>query len=186
MQHHPDQRPARPLLAVCRALRRRFDQPRRVQCQPGHCVAELVIMPLCQLLVKVLHRELAVALLVQTQHAQDLFGRRPPARRLADPPVDQPRRSLLAQPIAPAPERSLRDPQHLRRFLLAQFPSLMPIEQRCEPHLSYPLQHSRPAHPPPPFRAVLKPDRSRATKSGQITSQPHTAISTLGSRRVSR
>src|ERR1700720_1332855 len=42
-----------------------------------------------------------------------------------------------------------------------------------ETHLPYPLQHSCPAHSPPPFRAVLKPDRSRATKTGQITSQPH-------------
>jgi hypothetical protein len=50
---------------------------------------------------------------------------------------------------------------------------LMPLEQPLETHLSYPLQHSCTAHSPPPFRAVLKPDRSRATKTGQITSQPH-------------
>ena len=31
--------------------------------------------------------------------------------------------------------------------------------------------HRRLAHRPPPFRAVLKPDRSRATKTGQLTSQ---------------
>src|ERR1700681_4540944 len=47
----------------------------------------------------------------------------------------------------------------------------MPLEQSLETHLPYPLQHSCPAHAPPPFRAVLKPDRSRATKTGQITSQ---------------
>src|SRR5205807_7220885 len=45
------------------------------------------------------------------------------------------------------------------------------LEQSLKTHLSYPLQHFRPAHSPPPFRAVLKPDRSRATKTGQITSQ---------------
>ena len=41
--------------------------------------------------------------------------------------------------------------QHLRRFPLAQLPSLMPIEQRFEPDLSNSLQHSCPAHPAPPF-----------------------------------
>jgi predicted ATPase len=52
----------------------------------------------------------------------------------------------------------------------------MPLEQPLETHLSYPLQHFRPAHSPPPFRAVLNPDRSRATKTGHITSQLHQAL----------
>src|SRR5712671_6711967 len=60
---------------------------------------------------------------------------------------------------------------HLARFLPVQLTPLTPIEQRFEPHLPYPLQHLRPAHRPPPFRALLKPDRSRATKTGQLTSQ---------------
>ena len=55
---------------------------------------------------------------------------------------------------------------------VAQLTALMPIQQTLKPHLSYLLQHSCPAHLPLSFRAVLKPDRSRATKSGQITSQP--------------
>ena len=179
MQHHARQRTARPLLAVRRAPRRRPHQPCRLQRQPGHRVAQLVVVPLPQLLVKVLHGEVAVALLVEPQHAQDLLGSRAPARRLADPPVEQPARPLVAQPSAPAAKRPLRDPQHLRRFLLVQLAPLMPVEQPLEPHLSHPLQHPRPAHSPPPFRAVLKPDRSRATNSGQITRQLHRALTAI-------
>jgi hypothetical protein len=43
-----------------------------------------------------------------------------------------------------------------------------------------PLAALLPARLPRPFRAVLKPDRSRATKSGQITSQPHIALHNEG------
>src|SRR4051812_18987230 len=56
----------------------------------------------------------------------------------------------------------------------------MPLEQPLETHLSYPLRHFRPAHSPPPFRAVLKPDRSRATKTGHITSRLHCASRGVG------
>src|SRR5207248_3013218 len=69
-----------------------------------------VMMPLLQLLVKMLHREAAIAFLIQPQHAQDLLGRRPAARRPADPPIAQALRPLIAQPVAPTPERPLRDP----------------------------------------------------------------------------
>jgi len=51
-------------------------------------VAKLVAMPLMQLIVKVLHRRTAVALLVQSQHPQKTSAAA--ARRLANPPVDQP------------------------------------------------------------------------------------------------
>src|SRR5205085_8042156 len=89
----------------------------------------LVMVPLLQLLVKMLHREAAIALLIQPQHVQDLRGRRATARPLADPPIAQALRPLIAQPVAPAPERSLRHPQHLRRFALRQLAPLMPLEQ---------------------------------------------------------
>jgi hypothetical protein len=118
MQHHAHHRPSRPLLAMRRAPRRRPHQPRPLQRQPGHRVAQLVVVPLLQLLVKMLHREPAIALLIKPQHAQDLRGRRPAARRLADPPIAQTLRPLIAQPVAPPPERPLRDPQHLRRLSL--------------------------------------------------------------------
>ena len=177
MQHHPHHRPPRPLLAMRRAPRCRPHQPRPLQRQPGHRVAQLVMVPLLQLLVKMLHREPRIAFLVQSHHAQDLLGRRPPARPPADPPIAQALRPLIAQPVPPAPERPLRHPQHLRGFSLRQFAPLMPLEQPLETHLSYPLQHSCPAHSPSPFRTVLRPDRSRATKTGQITSQPQPRVS---------
>jgi hypothetical protein len=110
VQHHAHQRPARPLLAMRRAPRRRFGEPGPVQRQPGHRIAELVIVPLRQLLVKMLRREPVVALRVQPQHALDLRHRRPPARRLADPSVAQSHRPLIAQPVAPPPKRPLRYP----------------------------------------------------------------------------
>src|ERR1700756_2145625 len=121
------------------------------------------------MLVKMLHREPRIALLIQPQHAQDLRGRCPSARRLADPPIAQALRPLIAQPVAPPPERPLRYPQHLRRFSLRQLAPLMPLEQPLETHLPYPLQHLRPDHPPPPFYAVQKPDRSPVSyKSAQL------------------
>jgi hypothetical protein len=57
MQHHAHHRPPRPLLAMRRAPRCRPHQPRPLQRQPGHRVAELVMVPLLQLLVKMLHGE---------------------------------------------------------------------------------------------------------------------------------
>jgi hypothetical protein len=94
----------------CAERRGRPHQPRPLQPQPGHRVAPLVMMPLLQLLVKMLHREAAIAFLIQPQHAQDLLGRRPAARRPADPPIAQPHRPLIAQPVTPAPERPLDTP----------------------------------------------------------------------------
>jgi hypothetical protein len=46
----------------------------------------------------------------------------------------------------------------------------MPLKQPLETHLPYALL---PGPFPAPLSGVLKPDRSRATKTGQITSQLH-------------
>src|SRR3546814_1094839 len=55
-----------------------------------------------------------------------------------------------------------RDPQHLRRFHLPKFTSLLALQQCLETHRTYPLE----AHVPVPYPlllgAVLKPDTSRA------------------------
>ena len=67
-----EQRPARPLLAMRRTPRRRLGEPRPVQRQPGHRVAQLVVVPLRQLLVKMLHREVGIASAVELQHPRDL------------------------------------------------------------------------------------------------------------------
>jgi hypothetical protein len=84
---------------------------------------------LLQLLVKMLHREAFVVLLIKPQHAQDLRDRRPLARRPAEPPIQQTRRPLVAQPIPPALKRPLRDPQHLRRLDLAQLSPFVPVSK---------------------------------------------------------
>ena len=142
-------------------------------------MAELVIVPLRHLLVKVLHREPGMALLTKPQHAQDLFPRRPPARWLADPPVDQ---TLTA--LHRAAGRASREMSAPRSPASRPLPpgSAHPAHadrERFEPHLPYPLQHRRLAHRPPPFRAVLKPDRSRATRTGQISTQPQSVLELL-------
>jgi hypothetical protein len=53
-----------------------------MQMQLGHRVAQRVVVLLAQLLVDVLHREPAVELAIQTQHALDLRHPRTPRRRL--------------------------------------------------------------------------------------------------------
>jgi len=64
-------------------------QTARLQRQPHHGVAELVVVPFLQLLVKMLHREVAVAFLIEDLHARQLARRRPPRRRPAEPPIAQ-------------------------------------------------------------------------------------------------
>ena len=60
MQHNPHHRTTGTLLAVRRALGRRPHQAGRVKSHLGHRVAKLVVVPLHQLLVKMLHVEVAV------------------------------------------------------------------------------------------------------------------------------
>src|SRR5271155_2627506 len=158
MQHHPRHWPPRPLLAMRRAPRRRAHQPRALQRQPGHRVAELVMMPLVQLLVKMLHREAAIVLLVQSQHAQDLRGRRPTARRSAgraDPAA--PHRaagrasagtSVPRAPASPPLPPAIVRPAHAARAN-PRNASVVPLA----------------ALPPGPFPAPL----SGGSKTGQIT-----------------
>src|SRR3546814_7596546 len=63
---------------------------------------------------------IGVVLAVEPQHPRDLRFGGPPPGRLAEPPVAQALRTLLMQPVAPAPQRTLAHPQHLRRLGLAQ------------------------------------------------------------------
>lgn len=55
MQHRPNHRLARPLLATCRAFWRLGCQARSVQMQPRHRITECVVVPFTQLLVEILH-----------------------------------------------------------------------------------------------------------------------------------
>src|SRR5512147_478413 len=125
VQKHPRKRPARPLLAVRRATRRRLHQSRTVQVQLGHRIAQLVAVPLHQLLVEVLDREVGIVFAIEPEHAQDLVlagstacrsaGRRGPTapRPAADPasggtfarspPASPPPRSGSTRPARDAP-----------------------------------------------------------------------------------
>ena len=161
-QQHPRQRPARPLLAMGAATRGRLDQPRRVQRQLGHRVAEAVVVPLHQLLVEVLDRVVGVALAVEpTELGLGRLGH-PPRRGAPDPAVEQPRLALLEPTPVPAPEIALAHPQNLRRLGLAQRALLPALRQRLELHHPHPLQHLRPVHP----RPLLSWSDS---KTGQLT-----------------
>jgi len=118
VQHHPNHRPARPLLAMRPTLRRHPHQPGPPRMNLGHRVAELVIMPFHELLVKVLHREIRIAAPVQIQHPRDLRYARAPIGRSAEPTINQARRPFVPQPVTPPPKRPLADPQNLRRLNL--------------------------------------------------------------------
>src|SRR4051794_6827532 len=113
-----------------------------------------------------LHREVSVAPPVKLQHPRDLRHARPPWRALPQPAIGQAHRPFIAQAIAPAPERPFAHPQQLRRLHLAQPTSLLAIQQPLKAHLTYALVYPCPVHPCPLVGAVLKPDTSRATKSG--------------------
>jgi len=117
-QQHAGQRPALALLAVRAAapLPRRH-QPGSLQRQPRHRVGELVAVPLHQLLVEMLHREVAVALPVEHLHSRQLGQRRPPRRRLAKPPVAQPLGPVLVVAPQQPPEMPAGHSQKLARLV---------------------------------------------------------------------
>jgi hypothetical protein len=133
-KQHAGHRPALALLAVPAAaplLRR--NQPGPLQRQPGHRVAELVAVPTHQLLVEMLHREVAVALLVEHLHARELGRRRPPRRRLAEPPVAQTLGTLRVMAHQQPPEMPARHAEQLPRILGRQPPLAVALHRFFEP-----------------------------------------------------
>ncbi len=133
-QQHAGQWPALALLAMPAAapfLRR--DQPGRVQRQPGHRVAELVAVPLHQLLVEMLHREVAVAFLVEGLHPRQLGRRRPPRRRLAEPSVAQPLGPFLRIAHRQSAEMTARHAEQLARLVRCQPPLAVALHRLFEP-----------------------------------------------------
>src|SRR3546814_17085917 len=85
---------------------------------------------------------IGVVLAVEPQHPRDLRFVGPPPGRLAEPPVAQALRTLLMQPVAPAPQRTLAHPQHLRRLVLSQLAPSMPLPPPHESHLPHPPVNS--------------------------------------------
>ncbi len=89
VQHHARQRTPRTLLAMRPALRRPPHQPRRLQRQRGHRVAQHLAVPLSQLLVEVLRREVRILVAIEpsirsTSSCGARFGETP------EPAVGQP------------------------------------------------------------------------------------------------
>jgi hypothetical protein len=162
MQQHAAHRPARALAAMDAAPGRRLDHPGLLQVQPGGGVAELVAVPLLELLVEVLDGEVLVLLLVQRPHALELVLGRALRRRLADPAIDQAVRPLLLVALAPAAQRPLAHPERPRRLGMAQAALLPTLQQLLKAHDPDPRQ---PLHPAPRSKSlgtVPEPDRSPA------------------------
>ena len=73
-------------------------------------IAQLVAVTLNQLLVKVLHREATVHLLIERPSPHQLTLRRTTRRSFADPTVQQSLVALTAQAVTPPTERPLLIP----------------------------------------------------------------------------
>src|ERR1700691_1213770 len=123
------------------------------------------------MLVEVLDRKTLVALAIEPLHLFRPIARNPLARRLAEPPVDEPGLAFVLVATRPTPECPLAHPERLRRLLLIElrrFPAVQKIQKHRHAH---PLKGLRPAHPTPPkrgrtyrtVRALPKPDISSAT-----------------------
>src|SRR6202041_3170016 len=105
------------------------------------------------MLVEMLDRETLVALAVKPFHLFRPIARDPLARRLAEPPVDEPGLAFLLVAARPAPECPLAHPEQLRRLLLIElrrFPAVQKIQKHRHART---LKGLRPAHPTPPKSA---------------------------------
>ena len=119
-------------------------------------------MILHQMIVEVLDREALVALAIKPLHLLRTVDWDPPARRLAEPPIDKAGFALFLIAARPSPKRPDIHPEQLGRLLLVQlrrFPALQKVQKHRHAH---PLKGFRPAHPQPPKEPRL-PDRSCAT-----------------------
>ena len=82
------------------------------------------------MLVEMLDRETLVALAIKPLHFLRPVDRNPLARRLAEPPVDEPGLAFVLVAARPAPECPLAHPEQLRRLLrieLRRFPAVQKI-----------------------------------------------------------
>jgi hypothetical protein len=125
------------LLAMGAAPLRLGDHAARLQRQPCHGVAEVVMVPLLQLLVEMLHREVAVALLVEDLHARQLRRRRPPRRRPAEPAIAQPLLALLLVAHHQPAEIAPRHPQHFPGLVRRQPPFSIALQRLFESNYEY-------------------------------------------------
>ena len=167
MQHHAAHRPARPLLAVRRALGRRSDQRGPVQAKLRHGVAKRVIVALGQLLVEMPDREVGVLVPVEPEHPLDLLFRRTPRRRRATP-IDQPSLAVRLVALSPSLERANAHPQQLRRRLLCHLSKVPAVQNRSKTASSVFPRECAPCHqgpPGPPKNTTLHELRNHVTPS---------------------
>jgi hypothetical protein len=129
MQHHARQRSTLPLLAMGAAAARRLHQPSGVQRELGHRVTELIAVPLHQLLMKMLHREVPILVAEKPEHPLKFLPRRPARRSSPQPTVGKPRIAFILVAPGPALEGAHMHPQHLRRLLLRDLAPILPIQQ---------------------------------------------------------
>src|SRR5208337_3099247 len=80
--------------------------------------------------------------------------RNPFPRRLAEPPVQQPRLAFLLVTRLPAPKRPLAHPKQRRCFQLVEFRRLVAAQNVQKPHHTHTLKGFRPAHPTPPSKGA--------------------------------
>ena len=155
VQHHPRQRP--PLaLAPMRPLARRLRhnaRPLQMQLEPGVAPTEAVILD--QMLVEMLDRKTLVALAIKPLNLLRPVRRNSPARRLAEPAVNEAGLALLLVTARPAAERPLAHPKQLGRLFLVQLRRFPAVEKIQKHRHAHPLQGLRPAHPTPPKGAGL-------------------------------
>jgi len=170
MQHHAAQRTPLALLAMRAALARRPHQTRHVQMQLGHRVAEPVVVPLQEVLVEMLHREVCVLVPVKPEHPLQLRRWRPLRRRPPQPSIGKTCLALLLIPLRPALEGAHVDAQHLRRLLLADLTPLLPLKQTRKTHPTHTLVNRCRAHRAPFVPGNVEHDTSRATNRRQFTS----------------
>src|SRR5277367_6288802 len=120
MQHHSRQRPPLALAPVRPLARRLPDHPHPLKMKLGPGVAPAEAVVLHQMLVEVLDREALIALAIEPLHLLGPVDRNPPARRLAEPAVQEPGLALLLVTPRPPAERPLAHSKQLRRLPLVQ------------------------------------------------------------------
>ena len=98
-----------------------------MQFQPSVAPAEAVVLH--QMLVEVLDRKTLVALAVKPFHLFRPIARDPPARRLAEPAVDEAGLALLLVTARPAAERPLAHPEQLCRLFLIELRRFPAVEK---------------------------------------------------------
>src|SRR5437588_1999191 len=114
VQQHAGQRPPWTPLAMHPALAPPGHQSRPLQCLLHPAVAEFNPMLIAELLMKMPHVQIVIAVTIQPQHLLHQRQRHPPRRRLPTPPIKQSVIAELFVTFAPAPHVPVADADDLR------------------------------------------------------------------------